>query len=873
MTREALAKPYEPKEKGRLAAFWSHLVAWPVAHPVATISMACIFAALAIVSVGRIHPDASIEAMFAKDNPSAAALAHVLNDFPAAEQLLLLASLPDDVPGPDPDRVADFGQRFVDAAGHDPTLVPLTDGLFYRADAEMRDYFEKVVGPAAIFYLNEDQYEAAKRRLTRDEIRSQIAQDAAMLAVPGPAAQAFSRLMRQDPLRLHELIADRLAGQRPLRTYENGDVLISPDGRSLLIRILGRQPPNDLDFCRALTENVARVAEDVNRDRLKLEYGGSYAIAAASARSIRRDMIASVFGSVVLLQVLFLLAYRSPLMLFALAFGPVALGILLGFGAYGLIRTGLTPLTGVLGAVLAGMGIDYSIQYISYYEGRRMAGEPPRGSAEHAATEMSPAVLAAWATSVIGFLAIGASHVKALRDFSILGTLGLTGAFLSAAALLPAILMLSDRRPTPIARGRIRFGTEALLQSLGARRTVWLSLSIAMTLAAAVVVARSRGDVLPPESDLTVMHPRPSAAIEAQARVAERFGVSPGSLVIYLHADSPEHLVEWAYDVEGRLKSEVGQAAGVVGTYGLAALLPDPRLVPARQAAASTAEAERVVADFRSALADNGFAPDAFNDYAKFLRVLLTRKSAPSFHDLLSYRRIAETVLPASALQGEAPREAITLVFVSRSLDYDREARDQTITSIRQALQGVQGATVTGLGVVSFDTEQTVRRELPRLILAAVAIVAIYLLLHFRNVTEALLSLTPAVFGMLTAAPLLHLAGQKLNMVNLVAVPLLIGIDVDYGIFVVTLARVRRIRQETPSELSRRINPACHAVIICAAATALGYVSLIWTSVPAERSLGIAAATGVATCLAGVLVLLVPLLFGLSRPADKNELA
>lgn len=841
------------------------LVLWPVRHPWGVIGIVGALALMAALSLKRIYPDASIEAMFAKDNPSAAALAHVLNDFPAAEQLLILASLPDDAPGPDPDRLTEFGQHFVDAAGHDSALVQLTDGILYRADAEMRDYFEKVVGPAAIFYLNEEQYEAAKRRLTPDEIRSQIGQDAAMLAVPGPAAQAFSRLMRQDPLRLHELIADRLAGQRPLRTYENGDVLVSPDGRSLLVRILGRQPPNDLDYCQALTENTARVAQSVNRDRLRLEYAGSYAIAAASARSIRRDMIASVIGSIILLQVLFLLAYRSPLMLFALAFGPVALGILLGFGAYGLISTALTPLAGVLGAVLAGMGIDYSIQYISYYEGRRRAGDLPRGAAELAATEMSPAVLAAWATSVIGFLAIGASHVKALRDFSVLGTLGLTGAFLCAAALLPAILMLSDRRPTPIARGRIRFGTETLLQVLGNRRAIWLALSIVLILAAAFVVVRSRGDVLPPESDLTVMHPRPSAAIEAQAHVAERFGVSPGSLVIYLHSDSPEQLVALAYDVENRLKSQAGQAAGVVGAYGLASLLPDPRLVPARQPAASTAEAERVVADFRSALADNDFAPDAFDEYAKFLRVLLTRKSAPTFRELLSYPRIAETVLPASAFHGEKPREAITMVFLSRSLDYDREARDETIRSIRQALQGVEGATLTGLGVVSFDTEQTVRHELPRLILAAVAIVAVYLLLHFRNVVEALLSLTPAIFGMLTAAALLHLAGQKLNMVNLVAVPLLIGIDVDYGIFVVTLARVRHVRQETPLELSRRINPACHAVIMCALATALGYVSLIWTSVPAERSLGIAAATGVATCLVGVLLLLVPLVFNWAR--------
>ena len=58
--------------------------------------------------------------------------------------------------------------------------------------------------------------------------------------------------------------------------------------------------------------------------------------------------------------------------------------------------------------------------------------------------------------------------------------------------------------------------------------------------------------------------------------------------------------------------------------------------------------------------------------------------------------------------------------------------------------------------------------------------------------------------------------GNRLNMVNLVAVPLLIGIDVDYGIFVVNLARVRAIRDMTPAELAHHIEPATHAVLICA---------------------------------------------------------
>jgi hypothetical protein len=128
-----------------------------------------------------------------------------------------------------------------------------------------------------------------------------------------------------------------------------------------------------------------------------------------------------------------------------------------------------------------------------------------------------------------------------------------------------------------------------------------------------------------------------------------------------------------------------------------------------------------------------------------------------------------------------------------------------------------------------------------------------------------MLAMLPAAFGMLTAIALLHVLGEHLNMLNLVAIPLLIGIDVDYGIFLVIAARRRHVRGLTGDELSRRVQSAVQAVTVCAMATALGYISLMSTSIPAERSLGIAAACGVATCLAGVLFLLLPVLFSLSR--------
>lgn len=842
------------------------LVFWPIAHPWLTLTIAGILALLAALSAARLRPSGSLAAMFPAHDPAADALVHVLDDFPAADQLIVLASLPSNASAPDPQRLIRFAKRFSDLERMTPEIEHLVDGVFYAPDADTREFVEGVIAPSAIFYLDEPAFKAARKRLTLDEMRRQLQQDKAILAAPGPGA-ALAELAKTDPLRLHEFLSSRLAAERPFRTYQNGDAFVSPDGRSIMIRVIGRQSPDNLDYSKSLTEGITRLAEQANTDGLQLEYTGSYPIAARSAQAIRRDMIGSTIGSVLLLQALFLLAYRSPFKLFALAFGPVALGILFGFGAVGLISQHLTPLTAVLGAILAGMGIDYSIQYLSFYENRRAHGSTPLQAARETAGQMSLAVLAAWATSAIGFIAIGCSTVQALREFAMLGTLGLTGAFLCAVILLPAILMLSDRRPTP-AISRLRFGVERPLLGISRWRRAWLALSFSIMVVAIVVVARANGDILPLEPDLTVMHPRPNPAIDAEYHVSQRFGISPSSLMVYLHADDPNRLIERAYEISSRLKN----VPDVTASIGLADLFPDPRTVSNRIKEISQLEPNQIVADFRQARDEAGFSPDAFQSYSNFLHTLLTQRHAPDISDLLHYRRLAETMLPASAFATNRPHEAITLVFVREPLDQDRASRDQAIAAVRTALAGIDGATVTGLGVVAHDAEQTIHTELPRLILAAVAFVALYLAIHFRNVTDAVLSLLPAIFGMLVAVAALRITGQKLNMINLVAVPLLIGIDVDYGIFLVTLSRFRDIRKQDAAELARQISPATHAVIVCATATFLGYISLIGTSVPAERSLGIAAAVGIAACLAGVVFFLVPVFFSLARKTDSRNL-
>lgn len=819
------------------------LLGAPARRPLATLVVAGLFTLLAMAGAARLQVHAALNAMFPRHDPAAEALTDVMDHFQTADELLVLVALPPEANQPDPDRLTAYAERFVRAAANMPGAA-LVEAVIYRSQPDAEQFIQRELAPAGLYFLNDEQLKAARERLSPQGMRDQLTHDQAMLSQPGPAAQAVSKAMMQDPLALHDFLASFLATAQPMATYHNSDALISPDGRALLIRVIGRRPPTDLAYADALTDAVSTAVAQSSPAGLRVSLAGAYPIAAISQKSIRRDAIESVIGSILLLMAVFCVVYLRPIGMFHLAFAPVALGTLWGFGAYGFTLHILSPIAAVIGGVLAGMGTDYSVLYLTCYESLRFDGADASDAAMRTVERIGSALTAAFVTSVAGFLAVGCSSIQAMRDFAALGVMGLTGSFLAVLFVLPALLVLTGWRGHRPGRKAFRFGMHSMLAWARSQRIALTAVGAAAALVC-VVVAVTGPAVIQPDTDLSVMHPRPNSALDAEAEIGRRFGVSAGTLLISLHAGDDRQLLTLAHEIRRRFSAPQMKAAGIAGSYGVATWLPDPAVVSARSKTLSAAEADKVVLDFRAAVNDSPFDMTAFEGYSLFLGALLNPAHVPDLQTLRTYHGLARDILPLEEPSGS--KSAVTVVFLTGN-EESAAVRDTAIDAARTALSGLDGATLTGLPVIGHDADLAVRTELPRLLWIASALVAGYLLLHFRNPREMLLSLLPAAFGLATLAGLARLMGIRLNMINLVALPLLIGIDVDYGIYLVSLAR------------RTAIDSGAHAVVVCATSMIAGYASLILTSVPAVQSLGLIVSVGVACCLAGTLFVLCPLL-------------
>ena len=148
--------------------------------------------------------------------------------------------------------------------------------------------------------------------------------------------------------------------------------------------------------------------------------------------------------------------------------------------------------------------------------------------------------------------------------------------------------------------------------------------------------------------------------------------------------------------------------------------------------------------------------------------------------------------------------------------------------------------------------------------LSALAVILVVLWLDFRSVKHALLAALPLAVGLLQTLGLMGLGGIDLNPANLIGIPLLLGIAVDYGVHIVHDA----LERPGPYRISAS---TANSVLVDALTTILGFGALMVASHRGLESLGRVLTLGVTTCTVTSLVFLPALLALLQLRGRADE--
>jgi predicted RND superfamily exporter protein len=156
---------------------------------------------------------------------------------------------------------------------------------------------------------------------------------------------------------------------------------------------------------------------------------------------------------------------------------------------------------------------------------------------------------------------------------------------------------------------------------------------------------------------------------------------------------------------------------------------------------------------------------------------------------------------------------------------------------------------VTGTPVLLYEYIGLLSKSYREAVIYAAVIMSVLVWFHFRSVICVMLALLPIGMGTVWLLGLMGALGIAFNPVNIMTLPLLVGIGVTNGIHILN----RYSEESCPSMLAKSTGKA---VLVSALTTVAGFGSLMLAHHQGIKSLGYVMSIGVISCLIAALALL-----------------
>lgn len=511
--------------------------------------------------------------------------------------------------------------------------------------------------------------------------------------------------------------------------------------------------------------------------------------AESAAVRANREINVIGWGSLAAVVLLVWLAFRSqrPVLMVALT---LLVGTAAALSVTALLFDRVHVITLVFGASLVGVAEDFGIHY---FASRCGAPTVPRAALMRM---LLPGLALAMGTSVLGYLVLGIAPFPGLRQMAVFSAAGLVAAFLTMLCWFPVL----DRGPVRSTRL-----AQALAASLARwpriERARWRSM-LPFAVPVAVIVAVGLVQ-LRAADDLRQLQSSPRELMQSQRRVAELLGLpSPAQFILVQGADAEQVLQR--EEALMPLLADLRARGVVSGHLALADWVPSV----ARQRADASLSAQvesAVLAQVGQALGEQ-FQRPAFDAPPLEADAWLQRREAASLRALWLHPRSGGAA-GVVMLQGLKPRDTAAMA---------------------RALQGIDGVRWVDRTAQISALMGRYRLAMSALLLVGFALVYGALWLRFGR--QAWRAWAPTALATLVTLGLLGLLGEPLQLFNVLALTLVLGIGVDYGIFL--------LEHESDGY-------AWLAVVVGAISTLLSFGLLALSSTPALHAFGLTMLLGV----------------------------
>jgi uncharacterized protein len=190
---------------------------------------------------------------------------------------------------------------------------------------------------------------------------------------------------------------------------------------------------------------VQKYRSSHSSDAYTIEITGMPYVNSQLDKSLVKSQITSLLIAVLLVIALVSFIFKSVVEGFYAA-APIVATIAILYGVMGLTGIPLNVVTVLVAGVAMGIGVDYSIHFISHFNLSLKKGRDLEKAVEEAVMVSGKAIMINFISVSAGFLVLAFSDLMPMVYFGILIALSMLGSAMGALTLLPAIILLGKRR-------------------------------------------------------------------------------------------------------------------------------------------------------------------------------------------------------------------------------------------------------------------------------------------------------------------------------------------------------------------------------------------------------------------------------------------
>lgn len=744
---------------------------------------AAVLLAIAVSRIASLRVDSNLTAFLPRAHtPEQALLLNELNAGPGSRVwlLALTAATTQDVVG--------AGRKLADEL--------TSTGLFanvYSGGAAIGDELRELL--FRYRYLLDPHGEGV--RFTAAELRRAF--ETALEQLHSPASPFQERLISDDPTGAMTRVVDSLRPPSAEIRRRDG-VWLSPDEKWAFVLAESKADGVDLYAQERVAEAIREIGAALRSGGAALRVSGAPAFAvAAKARIQREAMVLSMVSTALLVGILYTV-YRSISLVLLISL-PILGGILGAVAITSAIWGSIHGISLAFGTILLGVALDYPIHLIGHARsGESLARSGPR---------VWPTLRLGCATTVLGFAAMLTAGFPGIEQLAVFAITGLICAALLTRHLLASPYVLAGPRSTDpawLAAGIAKFGVLACL------------------LAAAVVLASVGRAWLDPgaifASDIDDLSPVPESLLAQDRDIREMMGAAEAGHFLLVRGADTESVLREQEAIQPILRYAVD--SGYLESFDMAAsVLPSQARQRARQAALP--ERDALAAQVAEAIADSPFRDGVFQ---AFVDDVAAARQLPLLDGAAFDGTMLETRVNGLIRRGhEGVTGLVTLTGLANPAEFaalvEGAARDNVVYI-----------------AVNAATNELVNAYRDSILLrsaAALVLIALFIAIVIRDGRRLLRIMIPVLGATLTAAAVPMLLGHALSLFHLVSLLLVVGIGLDYALF---LSR--------PALTVAELAATRHSVFVCALSTVAVFAVLSFSSIPVLSFIGGTVAIGAA---------------------------